>query len=237
MCSGSTGRVGPVAKPGCPDGPRRTALAMTSREEDGATLRLLETTGKSQERPRRRVRRSLRRRQPKRCGDGRAECSVQNVAAHRELITARLPESTINSIIQNAACIHRGRGAIRRGVSLESAGPAAGYARSTTPSTCETESPKVGAKSRKSKSRESKSREPKVESQRKSESPKVEQSKSSLSPSPRSNKSETSEMPDGGVKCAGTVERGPEKSRVFFYHTRVSKRQPRWLTRAPSNAS
>ena len=193
MCSGSTGRVGPVAKPGCPDGPRRTALAMTSREEDGATLRLLETTGRSQERPRRSVRRSLRRRQPKRCGDGRAECSVQNVAAHRELITARLPECTIK---QNAACIHRGRGAIRRGVSLESAGPAAGYARSTTPSTCETESPKVGAKSRKSKSRESKSREPKVESQRKSESPKVEQSKSSLSPSPRSNKSETSEMPD-----------------------------------------
>ena len=174
MCSGSTGRVGPVAKPGCPDGPRRTALAMTSREEDGATLRLLETTGKSQERPRRRVRRSLRRRQPKRCGDGRAECSVQNVAAHRELITARLPECTINSI-QNAACIHRGRGAIRRGVSLESAGPAAGYARSTTPSTCETESPKVGAKSRKSKSRESK-----VESQksRVNESRRVQKSSS-----------------------------------------------------------
>ena len=104
MCSGSTGRVGPVAKPGCPDGPRRTALAMTSREEDGATLRLLETTGKSQERPRRRVRRSLRRRQPKRCGVGRAECSVQNVAAHRELITARLPECSINSYTKR--CVH-----------------------------------------------------------------------------------------------------------------------------------
>jgi hypothetical protein len=37
---------------------------MTSREEDGATLRLLETTGRSQERPRRSVRRTLR--QPKR---------------------------------------------------------------------------------------------------------------------------------------------------------------------------
>lgn len=37
---------------------------MTSREEDGATLRLLETTSRSQERPRRSVRRTLR--QPKR---------------------------------------------------------------------------------------------------------------------------------------------------------------------------
>ena len=174
MCSGSTGRVGPVAKPGCPDGPRRTALAMTSREEDGATLRLLETTGKSQERPRRRVRRSLRRRQPKRCGDGRAECSVQNVAAHRELITARLPECTINSI-QNAACIHRGRGAIRRGVSLESAGPAAGYARSTTPSTCETESPKEKSRSQKSKVQKSRVQKSRAKSR---ESTKVGESKS-----------------------------------------------------------
>lgn len=33
---------------------------MTSQEEDGATLRLLETTGRSQERPRRSVRRTLR---------------------------------------------------------------------------------------------------------------------------------------------------------------------------------
>ena len=185
MCSGSTGRVGPVAKPGCPDGPRRTALAMTSREEDGATLRLLETTGKSQERPRRSVRRSLRRRQPKRCGDGRAECSVQNVAAHRELITARLPECTINSYTKR--CVHTpGPGRDKAGSQPRVSRTRRGLrAVDYSQHVCETESPKVGAKlSKVQMSRESKSRDPKVESQRKSESPKVEQSKSSLSPSP-----------------------------------------------------
>ena len=185
MCSGSTGRVGPVAKPGCPDGPRRTALAMTSREEDGATLRLLETTGKSQERPRRSVRRSLRRRQPKRCGDGRAEvlgpkCRQPTGSSSRRVF--QMPNKHYTK-----RCVHTpGPGRDKAGSQPRVSRTRRGLrAVDYSQHVCETESPKVGAKlSKVQMSRESKSREPKVESQRKSESPKVEQSKSSLSPSP-----------------------------------------------------
>jgi len=214
MCSGSTGRVGPVAKPGCPDGPRRTALAMTSREEDGATLRLLETTGRSQERPRRSVRRTLR--QPKR---GRAAVGevlgvpfFWHARTAKELITALLRQDTCFTRVRQLYNAQRACTGVKDAQAqiahlnanltgtIRFPGPCANCGRSVM----------VGCMKREVRSQQS--------------------------------------LQGKRVWGAGVADTGRSTFRtvsvrailLFLNHTRaacVSKRQQRWQTRAPSNAS